>query len=87
MPKTSVQLPGLRVFFYSNDHAPRHVHVSNGDSEAVFEFTSPTGPLELRENNGFIKKDLTWIKRSLEPYIATLWEDWEEHFGSDEADH
>lgn len=27
---------GLRFFFYSNDHEPIHVHVSNSDGEAKF---------------------------------------------------
>ena len=87
MPKTSVELPGLDVFFYSNEHKPRHVHVTNGDSEAVFEFMEPTGPLTLRENNGFSRKDLNRIKGKLEPHVTTLWEDWEEHFGQHETDH
>ena len=28
---------GLRFFFYSNEHAPIHVHVRNSDGEAKFD--------------------------------------------------
>ena len=27
---------GLKFFFYSNDHEPVHVHVSNGECDAKF---------------------------------------------------
>jgi len=27
---------GLRFFFYSNEHLPIHLHVSNADGEAKF---------------------------------------------------
>jgi len=87
MPKTSVQLPGLRVFFYSGEHNPRHVHVTNGQSTVVFEFDEPTGPLRLRTNHGFPRHEVNRIGRLLSPHVTTLWEDWNEHFGfEDEED-
>lgn len=83
MPKSSVKLPGLRVYFWSNEHEPRHVHVTDNASEVVFEFETPTGPLTLRENNGFQRRVVNRIRKALEPHVSTLWEDWDEHFGED----
>ena len=49
---------GLRVVVYPNDHRPAHVHVIGGGCEAVFMLNCPYGPVELRENFGFSRKDL-----------------------------
>ena len=40
---------GLKFFFYSNDHEPVHVHVSNGECDAKFmlsliHISEPTRP-------------------------------------------
>ncbi len=51
---------GLRFFFYSQDHEPIHVHVSNGDGEAIF-IVIPE--VMLKEAKGFKVKDLTLAKR------------------------
>jgi hypothetical protein len=44
------RIDGYRVLYYSNDHAPAHVHVMNRDSEAVFVLNCPGGPAVLRED-------------------------------------
>ena len=31
---------GLRFFFYSNEHLPIHVHVSNSDGEAKYNMNT-----------------------------------------------
>ena len=49
MPKIFEQ-DGYSFFFYSNDHAPIHVHVRRGEGEAVF-VVEPE--VELRESVGF----------------------------------
>jgi hypothetical protein len=46
---------GFRFFFYSNDHAPIHVHVRKGDGEAVFEVGDE---IALRESVGLKTKEL-----------------------------
>lgn len=40
---------GLKFFFYSNDHEPVHVHVSNGECDAKFMIEPET---KLIENFG-----------------------------------
>lgn len=54
MPKVFTK-DGFRFFFYSNDHAPIHVHVRRGDGEAVFEVE---GEVVLRESVGLKTKEL-----------------------------
>ncbi len=52
---------GFRFFFYSNDHAPIHVHVRKGEGEAVFEID---GEIALRESAGFKIRELTACSRA-----------------------
>ena len=40
---------GYRFFFYSNEHDPAHVHVTQGDGEAVLRMGPP---VEVRESPG-----------------------------------
>ncbi|MCJ2059837.1 DUF4160 domain-containing protein [Methylobacterium sp. J-048] len=86
MPKTSVELPGLRVSFYSNDHEPRHVHVTDGANVAVFVLNCPDGPPTLRENHGFALHRVNRIRKALAEVIPTLCDDWEAHFGAPDQD-
>lgn len=81
MPNASVRLDGLRVFFYSNEHEPRHVHVTDGASVAVFELNCPAGPPTLRKNRGFALARLNRIRRELALHVPALCADWERHFG------
>ncbi len=64
---------GLRVVIYPNDHRPAHVHVIGNGCEAVFHLHCSTGAvIELRENYGFSKKDVSRIKRELTTQRAAL---------------
>ena len=55
MPKIFEQ-DGYSFFFYSNDHAPIHVHVRRGAGEAVF-VVEPE--VELRESVGLNVRELS----------------------------
>jgi hypothetical protein len=55
MPKIFEQ-DGYSFFFYSNGHAPIHVHVRRGGGEAVF-VVEPE--VELRESVGFNVRELS----------------------------
>lgn len=69
---TILTIFGLRVVIYPNDHRPAHVHVIGRNCEAVFKLHCPKGPLELRENYGFSRPELTKIERALAAELATL---------------
>lgn len=53
---------GLKFFFYSNDHEPIHVHVSNGDSEARFRID----PILMIENHGLKPRELKYAEAAIE---------------------
>ena len=55
---TVFRFGAYRVVICPNDHRPPHVHVVGNGHEAVFELRCPKGPVELRENYGFSRRDL-----------------------------
>jgi hypothetical protein len=73
---TVLNLDGLRVVIYPNDHRPAHVHVIEDDREAVFDLCCPDGPPSLRESYGFARRDATRIKQMLESNLVSLCADW-----------
>jgi hypothetical protein len=60
---TVLRLGALRVVIYTNEHRPAHVHVIGGRYEAVFRIKCPEGPVELRENYGFKRQEITRISK------------------------
>ena len=62
---TVLRFDGLRIVIYLNDHRPVHVHAIGRGCEAVFNLNCPAGPIELRENYGFSKRELTHIQTAL----------------------
>jgi hypothetical protein len=67
---------GLRVVVYPNDHRPAHIHVIGGGCEAVFKLNCPYGPVELRENFGFSRKDLIKVGLELSANVHVLCQAW-----------
>lgn len=78
---TVLRLGGLRVVIYPNDHRPVHVHVIGTDAEAVFNLESPSGPVTIRENYGFPRREVTRIERTLLSSVQQLYSAWEEIHG------
>jgi len=73
---TVLRLDGLRVAVYPNDHRPAHVHVIGHGHEAVFELNCPNGPIELRENYGFSRRELAQIAEALLVNVGLLCNAW-----------
>lgn len=69
------------MVIYPNDHRPAHVHVIGRGHEAVFHLNCPDGPVELRENYGFSKREISKIEIELTEHMAELWRAWEEIHG------
>jgi hypothetical protein len=67
---------GLRFFFYSNDHEPVHVHVSNSDGEAKFN----VNPLKLVENRGLKPKDIRYAEAAIEENKEIIIQRWNEFY-------
>ncbi len=74
---TVLRLEGLRVTIYPNDHRPAHVHVVGRGAEAVFILDCPDGPVTVRQNVGFPRRDLAGIEAALGPHIRFLCQAWE----------
>ncbi|MDR0907320.1 MAG: DUF4160 domain-containing protein [Rikenellaceae bacterium] len=67
---------GLRFFFYSNDHEPVHIHVSNGSGEARYSVE----PVALISNNGLKTRDLRIAEAALEENKEVIIENWNRYF-------
>lgn len=74
---TVLRIGKLRVAIYPNDHRPAHVHVIGNGCEAVFKLNCPAGPVELRENHGFTRFQITRIQERLLKNIKQLCIAWE----------
>ncbi len=72
---------GLKFFFYSNDHVPIHVHVSNGNGEARFMID----PITLISNKGLKSRDLRIAEVAIEENLEVIIENRNRHFN--EKDH
>ena len=68
---------GLRFFFYSNEHAPIHVHVSNSDGEARFDINK----LVWISNFGLKTKDLKLAESLILENKDLIIKSWHHYFG------
>jgi hypothetical protein len=73
---TVLKFEGLRVLIYPNDHRPAHVHVIGRGCEAVFNLNCRRGPIELRENYRFSRREIARIKPILTAGLAQLCDNW-----------
>jgi hypothetical protein len=78
---TVLWIGGLRVTIYPNDHRPAHVHVIGQGNEAVFALNCPAGPVSLRENYGFSRRDLARMQEPLDTNLAALCGAWDSYHG------
>ena len=81
MATTVLRFDGLRVVVYPNDHRPAHVHVIGRGHEAVFNLNCPAGPVELRENYGFSRREIRHLAAVLMDHLAELCRAWEQIHG------
>lgn len=73
---TVFMLSGLRVAIYPADHHPAHVHVQGKGCEAMFNLHCPDGPVKLRENYGFSRKELGKIADGVAANLTMLCIEW-----------
>ena len=72
-------IEGFRFFFYTNDHAPVHVHVQHGGGEAVFEIAQ--GLAALRESAGMKVSELRRAEEIANDHVDEIERKWHERFG------
>jgi len=75
---TLFTVEGFRFFFYSNDHAPLHVHVQRGGGEAAFEIRD--GKVELRESAGLKVAELRRAEEIASERRGEIERKWHERF-------
>lgn len=73
---TIFRIGGLRVVIYPNDHRPAHVHVIGRGGEVVFNLHCPAGPVQVRENYGFSRREIGQIARILTDRLEELCSAW-----------
>lgn len=78
---TVLRFDGLRAVIYPNDHRPAHVHVIGKGHEVVFNLNCPGGVVEVRENYGFSRREVTRIARMLSDRQAALCDAWKSIHG------
>ncbi len=65
------------MVIYLNDHRPAHVHVIGHGGEAVFQLNCLAGPVELRENYGFSRREIALAEGMLTDHLIQLCSEWE----------
>jgi len=78
---TILRFAGYRVVIYPNDHHPEHVHVIGKGTEAVFEVNCPEGVIELRENYGASRSEVSRMRREIKRSQRPICKAWEEIHG------
>jgi DNA-binding MarR family transcriptional regulator len=79
---TVLRFDGLRVVVYPNDHRPAHVHVIGRGREAVFNLNCLAGPVDLRENYGFSRREISRIRKALADHLEELCTAWRNIHGN-----
>ena len=78
---TVLRFDGLRIVIYPNDHRPAHVHVIARGHEAVINLNCLAGPVELRENYGFSRREISHMSAVLMDHLEKLCRAWEQIHG------
>jgi hypothetical protein len=82
MPPTILRYGRMRVLIYTNEHRPAHVHVWEGQRQAVFNLNCPRGPIELRENFRFSRPEVNRVARLLQTHVHRLCAAWKAVHGN-----
>lgn len=73
---TILFLFGLRFYFYSDEHLPIHIHVTNGDGRAKILVETA----EVVENTGIKPKDMKRAVDAVILYRNDIIKAWSEYF-------
>lgn len=74
-------LSGLKLYVYTNDHPPPHVHVIGSGKQVKFFLHCDEGTVRLGPNKGFRLAELNEIAEALTDMIASLCKKWSEIHG------
>lgn len=82
---TVLRFGAFRVVIYPNDHRPAHVDVIGPDHESVVALNCRAGPVTLRENCIFSRRELGAIAKMLLRNLACLCDAWRRIHGMDRS--
>jgi hypothetical protein len=75
---TIIYIDGIRFFFYSNEHLPKHVHIEKAEKTAKFNIEF----VELIKSTRFNASELKLIRNLVEENQQLLIQKWDEFFNS-----
>lgn len=75
---TIIYIDGFRLFFYSNEHLPKHVHIEKGEKTAKFNIEF----VELVKSYRCNASELKQIRNLVEENKELLIQKWDEFFTS-----
>lgn len=73
---TILYVDGIRFFFYSNEHLPKHIHIEKAEKTAKFTIEF----VELIKSSGFKASELKQIRNLVEENQQLLMQKWDEFF-------
>ena len=73
---TVLRIGGFRLFFYSNEHLPKHIHIEKADKTAKYNIEF----IELVKSSRFSASDLKQIRNLVEENQEFLIQKWNEYF-------
>jgi len=71
----------FRVFFYSNEHEPEHVHVARDNGEVKIELFTANGKPKLVEAVGMKRSDIRRAMKIVAENRDEFFEAWRAYFG------
>ena len=77
-----IRLFGLRFFFFSDDHAPLHVHVAKGKGPLGAKAKFTLFPVELVSNSGLSASELKIAGEVIEENKDLFAERWNDYFNN-----
>ncbi len=75
---TVLRIDGFRLFFYSNEHLPKHIHIEKADKTAKYNIEF----IELVKSSRFSASDLKQIRSLVEENQEFLIQKWNEYFNN-----
>ena len=73
---TVLRFGANRIFFYSREHPPPHVHVESSDCRAVFELR----PVRLVRSRGYTRRQLSELREVIVEHRFQFLRRWHDHF-------
>ncbi|GAB4247496.1 MAG: hypothetical protein Tsb0034_26730 [Ekhidna sp.] len=73
---TVLRIEGFRMFFYSNEHLPRHIHVEFGGGVAKFSLEN----IELTKSKHLDASTISKMRKLVEENQEFLLKKWDEYF-------